>query len=76
MDATSLVQAQSIPEVEMEEINSPPSAEEEGDEVRGKIERMKYAGGLLFLFEQLQYVVLMFFLQLNRLGFDLNFFTV
>lgn len=37
VDATSLIQSQSIPEVEMEEINSPPSMEEEGDEVRGDI---------------------------------------
>lgn len=37
VDVTSLIQAQSIPEVEMEEINSPPSMEEDGDEVRGNI---------------------------------------
>lgn len=35
VDVTSLIQSQSISEVEMEEINSPPSMEEGGDEVRG-----------------------------------------
>lgn len=36
VDATSLIQAQSIPEVEMEEINSPPNLDEAGgNEVRG-----------------------------------------
>lgn len=34
VDATSLIQAESIPEVEMEEINSPPSVEEVEVEVR------------------------------------------
>lgn len=37
VDATSLIQSGSIPEVEMEEINSPASNfESDGDEVRNK----------------------------------------